>query len=152
MGTVTATIFVGTSHPFHGGIEPTHLILLTENDRPALILRSLYEKEEEKKVIIPTIENTADDVFLMIAVYVLKKIETNKEISNYKRDSLYEIFTEKERFELYNQVKSAIKGTGLKVVFNILSGSLLANKIKQIKQYPTEYEITMPVETKERDL
>jgi hypothetical protein len=59
MGTVTATIFVVTAHTFHGGIIPTHLILLTENDRADLILNSLNEKEEEK-IIIPTLENVAD--------------------------------------------------------------------------------------------
>jgi hypothetical protein len=147
MGTVTATIFVGTAHTFHGGIIPTHLILLTENDRPALILKSLDEKEEEK-IIIPTLENAADDVFLMIAVYVLKKIKPNKELD--RKGTLYEVFTDKERLDLYKQVKKAIKDTDLKVVFNILSdGSLI--DIKQIKNYPVEYEITMPVETRKRN-
>lgn len=86
MITVTATIIIGTPHLFHGGIIPTHIIFLSENDRPALILRSL--KDEEERIVIPTIENTVNDIFLIIAVYLLKALKPSREISNDKRDSL----------------------------------------------------------------
>ncbi len=56
MATTTATIFVGHSHQNGGGINPTHLIQFTENDRPALILSDMDGKNE-RNVIIPTVEN-----------------------------------------------------------------------------------------------
>ena len=81
MATTTATIFVGYAHPNHGGINPTHYIQLSENSRPALILHSIDDKEETK-VMIPTLENMIDDVYLMIAVCVLKSLKPVKEIAH----------------------------------------------------------------------
>ena len=81
MATTTATIFVGYAHPNHGGINPTHYIQLSENSRPALILHSIDGKEETK-VMIPTLENMIDDVYLMIAAYVLKTLKPVKEIAH----------------------------------------------------------------------
>jgi hypothetical protein len=56
MATTTATIFIGYAHQNHSGINPTHLIRLTENDRPALILQSL-QSNDTPKVIIPTVNS-----------------------------------------------------------------------------------------------
>jgi hypothetical protein len=42
----TATILIGHAHQNHSGINPTHLIRFTENDRPALILQSLENNEK----------------------------------------------------------------------------------------------------------
>ena len=78
MPTTTATIFIEHALQNHSGINPTHLIRFTENDRPALILQSL-ESNDEPKVIIPTIENTIDDIYLTIAVFILKKVIPTKE-------------------------------------------------------------------------
>ena len=41
MATTTAIILIGHAHQNHSGINPTHLIRFTENDRPALILQQL---------------------------------------------------------------------------------------------------------------
>ena len=90
MATTTATILVGHAHQNGSGINPTHFIQFTENDRPALILREI-EGGKRKKVIIPTVENTVDDIYLMIAVFILKLIKPSKEIHNLERKSLYEI-------------------------------------------------------------
>lgn len=143
MATTTATIFIGHAHQNHSGINPTHLIRFTENDHPALILQSL-ESKDEPKVIIPTIENTIDDIYLMIAVFILKKVTPTKEILNLDRISLYEILESKERFQLYEEAKNSFEGTGLKVVFNILDGSSLLSQVDLIKKYPNDYEITLP--------
>ncbi len=139
----TATIFVGHAHPNHSGINPTHLIRFTENDKPTLILQPL-EGGEETKIIIPTIENTVDDIYLMIAVLILKKVTPSKEIHNRERKSLYEILDEQERFALYEETKKIIQETELKVVFNILDDSHLLNQVDLIKQYPNDYEVTVP--------
>lgn len=37
MATTTATIFVEHAHPYDGGINPTHFIQLTENNRPFIV-------------------------------------------------------------------------------------------------------------------
>lgn len=143
MATTTATIFIGHAHPNNSGINPTHLIRFTENDRPALILISL-EGNEETKVIIPTVENTVDDIYLMIAVYILKKVNPLNELHTTERKSIYEILTDQERLALYEETKKIIQETELKVVFNILDDSHLLNQIDVIKQYPNDYEVTVP--------
>jgi len=108
MATTTATIFIGRAHQNDGGIIPTHLIRFTENDRPALILQSLDGKNQSK-VVIPTIENTVDDIYLMIAVYILKEVQPSKEIHNAKRDSMYELFDKQERLNLYAETLKVIE-------------------------------------------
>lgn len=151
MATTTATIFIGKTHPYHSGIIPTHLIQLTENDRPALILQDL-KAINNKIVIIPTVENVVDDIFLMIAVYVYNLITPPKKLDNPSRDSLYELLTDQERIIIYQNVKRAIQGTNIKVVFNILEYSHLINLIEEIKKYSVNYEVTTPFIKNEFDV
>ena len=47
MATTTATILIGRAHQNDSGINPTHFIQFTENDRPALILQAI-EGESKK--------------------------------------------------------------------------------------------------------
>lgn len=150
MATTTATIFVGTSHPNDGGINSTHLILFTENDRPALIMQDLSGKEKEI-IIIPTLENTIDDIYLMIAVFILKKIKPTKKINNIKKESLYDILETKERNKLYIKTLELVNEFNIKVVINILEGSHLLGIIEQIKKYPNDFEVTITSLKKEYD-
>ncbi len=148
MATTTATILVGRAHQNHSGIIPTHLIRLTENSRPALIMQSL-EGMEDVKIVIPTLENMVDDIYLMIAVFVLKKFENLEHIHNEESKSIYDLFSEKERYTLYNKTKKIIRGSGIKVVFNILDNSHLLSQIDIIKKYPKDIEVTLPSFKKE---
>jgi len=154
MGVITATILVGESDIFHDGIIPTHMIFLMENDRPSLTLvpinlfKDKNVKDEKEIIIIPTVENMIDDIFLMIASYVLGVINLKK--NNFEKNieekkSLYEIFTEEERKFLYRQVKDEIKNHKVKVVFNILNESTLMGQIERIKEYHIETDILVPL-------
>jgi hypothetical protein len=148
MATTTATIFVGHAHQNGSGIIPTHFIQFTENDRPALILREI-EGRSKKKVIIPSVENTIDDIYLMIAIFILKIIKPSRKIDNLERKSLIEILTEEEIESLYKQSKNIFENKRLKIVFNILADSHLLNQLKQIQKYPNDFEITLPSIKKE---
>lgn len=150
MATTTATILIGSAHQNDSGINPTHFIQFTENDRPALILHAI-DGESKKIVIIPTIENTIDDIYLMIAVFILKAIKPSKKINSIKRESLYEILNEDERKTLYKKTKEILTANRIKVVFNILDNSHLLNQLKQIKKYPNDIEVTLPAFKKEFD-
>lgn len=75
MGTITAQILIGTGHPYHGGIIPTHALWLSENSRPAWrchpFERSLDPKEhwEERQCVwIPTYDNMLEDGLLLAAL------------------------------------------------------------------------------------
>ena len=148
MATTTATILVGQAHQNGSGINPTHFIQFTENDRPALILRDIKGKDSIK-VIVPTLENTIDDIYLMIAVFILKLIQPSEEIHNLERNSLYEILKDDERKSLYKETIKVFQNNRLKVVFNILDDSHLLSLLDQIKQYPNDFEVTLPAMKKE---
>ena len=124
MATITSTIFIGTSHPNHSGINPSHLILLSENSRPSFILYNLSEKQKEI-ILIPTIENTMNDLFLMISTYILKSLPPFDSKKIDKKKSLYDIINESERENLYSQTKKLLKKNRIKVVLNLLEGSHL---------------------------
>jgi len=145
MATLTAFIFVGTSHPNHGGINPTHYISLSENDRPCLILRNV-ENNQNIIRIIPTVDCMIDDIYFMIYSFILKKNYTNYD---FNMKTMYDLFTDEERELIYNEVKTVLSGIDMKVVFNILDGSTLLYKLDKIKQYPNDYEITTPIFRKE---
>ncbi|MBK9150611.1 MAG: hypothetical protein IPM26_06240 [Saprospiraceae bacterium] len=143
MATTTAIILTGTAHRNHSGISPAHLIQLTENSRPALILQSMDGKDKPI-TIIPTIENMLDDVFLMISVLILKSVDPGKELYTQDRKSLYEILSDIERFELYEKAKGSLQTADIKVVFNLLEGCHLLHQIDKIDNYPCDFEVTVP--------
>ena len=143
MSTTTATILVGRAHQNHSGIIPTHLIQLTENSRPSLLLQPI-EGPSDVKVVIPTLENIVDDIYLMVTVFILNKIKPAKDIDNWERLSMYDLFDENERSSLYEESKIIIMDTSIKLVFNILKGSHLLHHIDAIKEYPNDYEVTLP--------
>lgn len=148
MATTTAIILIGQADPNHSGIYPTHLIYLTENDRPALILESI-EGNKKPIIVVPTVENMVDDIYLMISVFILKNLNLEKKIQTKDRKSIYEILNEQERFVLYEKAKTSIQTSEIKVVFNILDGSHLLSQIDKIKQYPNDFEVTVPYIKKE---
>ena len=148
MATTTAVILVGSAHQNDSGINPTHIIQFRENSRASLVLQS-FEGKKESQVVIPTIENTIEDIYLMIAVYILKEIHPSKDLQNSNRDSLYEIFSQEERYLLYDETFKVFERIRVKVVFNILDGSLLLDQVETIKKYPNDFEVTLPAMKKE---
>ena len=145
MGTITAFIFVGTSHQNHVGINPTHFISLSENDRPCLILRKIEDNKEIIR-IIPTIECMIDDIHFLVYSFILNKNYTNYE---YNLKEMYQLFTDDERKTIYDEVKNGLQGIEIKLVFNILNGSSLLNQLDKIKNYPNDFEVTLPKFKKE---
>ena len=144
MATTTATILIGHAHQNDSGIVPSHIIRFTENDRPAFILHSL-ESIEEDIVIIPTVESTIDDLYLMIAVFILNKLDSAILLHSKERKSIYEIYDNNQRADFYNKTKLIIQESKIKVVFNLLENCHLLNQIHIIKQYPNDYEVTVPL-------
>ena len=141
MSTITSTIFIGATHPNHSGINPTHLIVLSENSRPSF---QIYNLSSMKKVgtLIPTSENMMDDLFLIISSCVLKSLR-GTECSKLKNGkNFYELFDQIERNKLYELSKNSLKGSGIKVVLNLLERSHLLNQIDQLKSYEIDYEVT----------
>ena len=139
MSTTTASIFIGHAHPNDGGVIPSHWIQFTEGSIPAMYLYALDNPKEPVKMI-PTVDHSIDDIYLMIVVFVLKGIHFEKK---------YELFTETERKSLYDEAKAYLAEHRIKVVFNLLVGCHLLNQLDLIKAYPEDVEITTPAFKKE---
>jgi hypothetical protein len=157
MATMTAQILIGSPHPYHGGIIPSHKIYLSENSRPALIMakenigEDSYEQNTknafDKVTWIPTLENMLDDILLMVSFFILKDKYISEEllkIDNKKLSflELYEDIDEKTRFDLYQSNKKVIGGyKDLKFIFSIFKGSALIAETNKIKDYKIDYEL-----------
>lgn len=130
MGAFTAQILVGHEHRYGGGIIPSHAVFLSENSRPAWILKELEVAEgnscSEFIRWIPTIDNMLDDAMLLIGIHVVKDEVVIKAARNVcKFDSLnelelYEAFTSEDLTSLYDLVRaSSVEYRIALTVFNV---------------------------------
>lgn len=153
MASMTAQVLIGSPHPFHGGINPTHKIYLSENSRPALILmrEDIHEENTkdtfDKATWIPTLENMLDDILLMVSYFILKDEYISKELSKINSKDLrflemYEDINEETRLKLYESNKDIINGyKDLILIFSIFKGSSLLSATSKIKDYKIDYEL-----------
>tara|TARA_Y100000310_G_C20457028_1_gene703520 strand:+ start:136 stop:609 length:474 start_codon:yes stop_codon:yes gene_type:complete len=147
MGTFTAQVLIGREHPYHGGINPSHQLFLSENNRPAWILKS-FEENDEKTVWIPTLEHMFEDALLMIGIYILKDkklIELFRKYRKSKNDSdmnlveLYDDIDSKDLDKLYEQGKKM--KTDYKLIFSIFEESSIKNVDNVLKDYNFKFEV-----------
>ena len=143
MGTFTAQILVGDSHPNHGGIIPSHMLFLSENDRPAWILKSigLWGEEKAGKTVtwIPTIENMLEDALLMISLYIMKDKELIRMANQCFKNKL------KNRIELYDDIskedlenlykKNRELNRRFMIALSVFNGSTIENQLNIFKKY-----------------
>lgn len=152
MGTYTAQIIVGTGHPNHDGIAPSHYLYLAESSRPAWVLvpdNSGGSQTVETKVTwIPTLENTLEDALLMIAIHVVKDegiIRAAQEYFSSKENNwvvVYEDVSPEQRKQLYQMCRE-LENT-FKLVLTVLRGSMLADQLKVLEQYRMDVEVCTP--------
>jgi hypothetical protein len=149
MSSNSAQIFVGMTHPNSGGIILDKTIWLSENGRPALILK---EGEGEERVWIPTLENTIEDALLMISNCIVKAEEALRalkeinDITSEKHVEIYEAFTEEQREKLYLANRKALgKYNDLKIVVTVLEGSLFRSQLPILEQYDIDMEVCLSI-------
>ncbi|KYO66961.1 hypothetical protein [Thermovenabulum gondwanense] len=164
MGSFTCEILVGHSHSNHGGIIPTHVLFLSENDRPAWILNSLnlFSKSNNasnvktKEIVwIPTIENMLEDALLMLGIYVLKDsslIDAAKKF--FKKDifgdrlELYEDIEKENLLKLYKMCRNI--DIRYKIVITTLDGSSINEKaLKCLLNYSMDVEVCKSIYRRE---
>lgn len=154
MATLTAQILVGSAHPNHGGINPTHYLFLSENDRPAWILvpENIFNtganKVEKKITWMPTVENMLEDALLMIVIHVLENKEITELAQKYvrnKRDDcveLYQDINSQYLEKLYEKCRAV--DARYKIVVTVLEGSSIQNQLKVIDNYKMDVEVCIP--------
>lgn len=144
MGTVTAILHVGASHPNHGGISPSHQLLLSENSRPAWTLVDL-DRQDPPVVWIPTVENMLEDGLLMAGLLALEDPGLAAAATTCFRHGYG------ERVELHSDIPDAdrkrlhqlCRGIGpvAKVVVTVLEGSTVAGQVGVLANYGLEVEV-----------
>jgi hypothetical protein len=157
MGTMTAQFLIGHSHMYEGGIIPSHQLFLSENGRPAWILRPIEQSvsgggiKEKPVVWIATLENMLEDALLLIGLHVLQDKETRqmaKDLIGWNNEEYLELysFAEEDRADLYSFVEKRLRNlnTSLKLTLNIFNGSSMLSRWKALQSYPFEVEVTLP--------
>lgn len=154
MATLTAQILVGTAHQNHDGINPTHYVFLSENDRPAWVLvhQNIFEEREEdvRRIIwIPTVKNMLEDALLMIAIHVCKNNEVIKLAKSFSpkieshRMELYSDLNETHRKRLYEKCRQIPDFP--KIVISVFRGSTIETQLSVLEQYKMDVEVCTPI-------
>ncbi|MBI3039281.1 hypothetical protein HYY75_09590 [bacterium] len=153
MGTLTAQILVGTPHPNHGGINPTHCMFLSENSRPAWVITPLNVFQEdrnvENKIIwIPTLEDMLEDAFLMIAIHVKRNHEIIEMARSFYAETqsarleLYEHFNDSQRKLLYEKCRQLSDFP--KIIISVFETSTIQGQLKIVGKYNMDVEVCCP--------
>ncbi|HBI56351.1 MAG TPA: hypothetical protein DG577_07015 [Firmicutes bacterium] len=151
MGTITAQILVGSGHPYHDGIAPSHRLYLSENSRPSWILvpENWGGGSGGNKVTwIPTLENSLEDALLMIGIHVVKDPELVELASQYissKENNWVVVYedADPENLSLLYQRCRALENT-FKLVITVMRGSLIEAKLKVLEDYKMDVEVCRP--------
>ena len=161
MGTWTAQILVGRSHPNHGGIGARYQLFLSENDRPCWECFPVFPprpgevlKNEGHTVWIPPgFGSILECGLLMVALHCfdpMARLPINKElVSSAKSMSKkimdefvdMSILTDKQFKELYDMAKKIELNDSDKLIVTVLAGSSIAGQIKELKKHKYDFEV-----------
>lgn len=153
MATLTAQLLVGHAHPNHGGINPSHYLFLSENDRPAwmLVPQHVFENDtevEEKVIWVPTVESMLEDALLMIALHVLRDEDIIRLAERYLpnqgggRVELYENVNKTHLKELHERNRNI--QTDYKLVVTAFKDSTILRQLAVLENYRMDLEVCTP--------
>jgi hypothetical protein len=146
MATLTAQILVGTGHPYHDGINPTHALYLSENDRPAWILVDAgvipHEDQHRQRIVwIPSADHIVDDGLALIAAHVLRSKEVLRALGDPppagEPYALVEKFSDPELDAMREATREASFGN-MKLVVTLLNESTINAHLETLASYPLE--------------
>ncbi len=152
MSVITAQILIGKTHPNHNGIDPTHVIYLSENSRPTLILlkEDLFvpTAKKGKYIWIPSIENIVDDIMLMIGLLVLEDKKLKQNINdaitekNFNQIELLKDIGSDALKKIYVINKEVINNyKDIRVAFSVFKESTLEHKLSDLTDYNIDIEV-----------
>ncbi len=151
MATITAHALIGHAHPHHGGVNPTHRMYLSENDRPAWILLpetlgdTASASWDTKVTWIPTLDNMLEDALLMVALHILKDAELISVAHQSFRDvnadhvTLHENITSDDLERLYTTCRRVTHQ--YKLALTVLEGSTISRQVRVLEKYPMDVEV-----------
>lgn len=154
MGSMTALLAIGTPHPNHDGILPTHVAWLSENGRPGWLLTRAGRRwvhpdqawsEEEITWVPAGPEHILEDGLLLIGVRVLRDEALLDEVATLLPALLEDNFVELEKMPPASledlRERSRHIDMGHKVVVTVLGGSSLEGQLPLLERYPMQLEV-----------
>lgn len=156
MATVTTQIQIGDSHPFSGGILPTHILSLHENSRPVWILRSLEHSSFSYRFVPRSTEHFLDDALGIIRGLVWQEDGMQGCQHLFRRSETEIVSLEDDSWAKaasipvaeWRQNDRTIIGSSSKLIFTILNGSSLETSIDKIMLLPMDFEICVSHQSK----
>lgn len=153
MATLTAQILVGSPHPNHDGIGPTHYLFLSENSRPAwmLVEQNVFQDEQSefrKITWVPTVENMLEDALLMVSVHVAKNPKVVEMAKSYYPDihsghvELYPHLNESQRNALYEECRGIADFP--KLIISVFRKSTIEKQLAVLEHYKMDVEVCSP--------
>ena len=149
MATYTAQILAGFRDPDCDGINPTHVLFLSENSRSAWCLYPIFKpgKPFFEKIWVCDSSTLLEDAMLMIGLFVLQNKELISLAERYDEKLISESFVEflypyekKEGF--YKKLKT-ISWNYLKVNLSLYLGSSLKEVLKLKEYKDLQFEIAV---------
>lgn len=149
MGSYTAQLLYGKTDSFHGGIIPTHSLMLWENSVPRWTLSQITKDTKRDSIVwVPALERMVEDAMLMLGLFVAR----DETLISYARQvipahvslnelELYRDTTQPVRESLYT-VCRRIQFSGY-LVASVLEGShlLLPGQLEPLRKYRINGEI-----------
>lgn len=150
MATLTAQILVGSPHPNHDGINPTHYVFFFENDCPAWVLvdQNIFREKQlghSKIIWIPTVENMLEDALLMTAIHVCKNRQIIEHAKGFcakiqtDRIEMYSDLEESQRKQLYQECRAITDFP--KLIVSAFRGSTIIKHLSLLQQYKMDVEV-----------
>jgi len=150
LATITAQILVGSGHPNHDGIVPSHNLYFMEDNRPSWTLYpvSLGDGFGTKVTWIPTLEHTLEDALLMTAIHVVRDPEIEqmaKEFISSQENNWVVMYDDVDpgHLELMYQRCRAMTNS-YKLVLTVLRGSAIEEQLPVLKEYKMDLEVCLP--------
>ena len=161
MGTWTAQILVGRSHPNHGGIGARYQLFLGENSRPCWECfpigpsspGQVWKNEGHTVWIPPGPGSILECGLLMVALHCfdpMARLPVNKElVSSAKSMSKkimdkfvdMSILTDKQFKELYDMAKKIELNDSDKLIVTVLAGSSITGRLEELKKHKYDFEV-----------
>lgn len=151
MATVTAHALVGTADAHHGGVLPSHQLLLWENDWPLYMLIPVPMTEGQVIVRwVPTLEHMLEDGLLLLAIHVLGSpalLElAGMSEARGRAGKTLEVYDRWDKATHAELLAACRKLDGFpKLVLTLLQGCFLNKQIDVLKDYRMDVEICCPV-------
>ena len=153
MATTTATAMIGQAHPKGGGITPTHLLFLTEDEKPALNLYRINTAGTLSRLgtWTPTIENLIEDLMLVAGALTGAQPEVGRALEiaccagSPPGGEIY-CLGDSGRAGLYALSRKApVIG---KIVLTVLEDSSLIDQVGRLREYEADCELCVSARAK----